>query len=53
MATELCMVDKQVVGMLECFLILRCSNPTGGKLLAINLLFTTEEYKIDNIANFV
>ena len=30
-----------------------CSNPTGGKLFAINLLFTTEQYKVDNIDNFV
>ena len=30
-----------------------CSNPTGGKLFAINLLFTTKQYKVDNIVNFV
>ena len=30
-----------------------CSNPTGGKLFAINLLFTTKQYKVDNIDNFV
>ena len=29
------------------------SNPTGGKIFAINLPFTTKQYKIDNIANFV
>ena len=36
-------------------IILRCwcSNPTGGKLFAINLLFTTKQYKVDNIVNFV
>ena len=31
----------------------RCSNPTGGKLFAINLLLTTKQYKVDNIVNFV
>ena len=30
-----------------------CSNPTGGKLFAINLLFTMKQYKVDNIVNFV
>ena len=30
-----------------------CSNPTGGKLFAINLLFTTKQYKVDNTDNFV
>ena len=30
-----------------------CSNPTGGKLFAINLQFTTKQYKVDNIDNFV
>ena len=30
-----------------------CSNPTGWKLFAINLLFTTKQYKVDNIVNFV
>ena len=30
-----------------------CSNPTRGKLFAINLLFTTKQYKVDNIDNFV
>ena len=30
-----------------------CSNPTGGKLFAIDLLFTTKQYKVDNIVNFV
>ena len=28
-----------------------CSNPTGGKLFAINLPFTTKQYKNDNIEN--
>ena len=30
-----------------------CSNSTGGKLFAINLLFTTKQYKVDDIDNFV
>ena len=30
-----------------------CSNPTGGKFFAINLPFTTKQYKVDNIDNFV
>ena len=30
-----------------------CSNPTAGKLFVINLLFTTKQYKVDNIVNFV
>ena len=30
-----------------------CSNPTGGKLFAIDLLFTMKQYKVDNIVNFV
>ena len=29
------------------------SNPTGGKLFAINLLFTTKQYKVDNIVKFL
>ena len=30
-----------------------CSTPNGAKLFAINLPFTTKQYKVDNIANFV
>ena len=30
-----------------------CSTPSGNKLFAINLPFTTKQYKVDNIANFV
>ena len=30
-----------------------CSTPSGAKLFAINLPFTTKQYKNDNIANFV
>ena len=30
-----------------------CSTPSGDKLFAINLPFTTKQYKVDNIANFV
>ena len=29
------------------------SNPTGEKFFAINLVFTTKQYKVDNIVNFV
>ena len=29
------------------------STPSGDKLFAINLPFTTKQYKVDNIANFV
>ena len=30
-----------------------CSTPSGAKLFAIYLPFTTKQYKVDNIANFV
>ena len=30
-----------------------CSTPSGDKLFAIYLPFTTKQYKVDNIANFV
>ena len=29
-----------------------CSNPTGGKLFAINLLFTTKQYKVVNFVYY-
>ena len=30
-----------------------CSTPSGDKLFAINLPFTTKQYKVDKLANFV
>ena len=42
-------MDSIGMKILRCW----CSNPTGGKLFAINLPLTTKQYKVDNITNFV